>query len=93
MICKVKDNGCLITPLSILRLYAAKRRPVGICKLEKLHDRLPPHYHQRRTSRGHIENLARYASPGLHGGIDLYGTDGVYSSLGAAGRGAPFTTD
>lgn len=55
VICKVKDDG---PSFSVSRLHAGKRRPIGICKLEKLHDRSPPH-HQRRTSRGHIEKPAK----------------------------------
>ena len=43
MICNSKDNGLLISLFSVSRLHAAKRRPVGTCKLEKLHDR-SPHY-------------------------------------------------
>ncbi len=58
MICKVRDDGRLIPPFSVSRLHAAKRRPVGICKLQKLHDRPPPH-HQRRTSRGHTDKPSK----------------------------------
>ena len=54
VICKVKDDGCLIPSFSVSRLHAGKRQPIGICKLEKLHHRSPPH-HWRCISRGNIE--------------------------------------